>query len=116
MAKLMMVSWLDIKGNFRTINLSPGTLYEIVFEVKKFEGDYPSDFDFDLVINPQHSKALTRTESLEGKPLEEWFELVVGEFRMSPEYVGNMEFGMERHDWHWKSGLAVKCAIIRPKK
>ncbi|KAI8535923.1 hypothetical protein RHMOL_Rhmol10G0213300 [Rhododendron molle] len=112
-AKLVAVSWLDIKGYIRTINLSPGTLYEIVFEVKKYD---QSNSNFDLVIKPQHSKALTRTESLEGKPLEEWFELVVGEFRMSPDYVGNMEFGVEQHDGGWKSGLVVKCAIIRPKK
>ncbi|KAE9449769.1 hypothetical protein C3L33_18333, partial [Rhododendron williamsianum] len=115
-AKLVKVSWFNIKGNFRTINLSPGTLYEIVFEVKKFVGQFNSDFNFDLIIKPQHSKALTHTESLEGKPLEKWFELVVGEFRMSPEYVGNMEFGVKKHDIYWKSGVVVKCAIIRPKK
>lgn len=117
MAKLSGVCWIDIKGNIRTINLSPGTLYEIVFEVKKFDGSWMnSDFSFDLVIRPQHSKALTRTESFEGKPLGDWFELRVGEFRMSPEYVGNMEFGLEQHDGSWKTGLIVKRAIIRPKE
>ncbi|XP_058186316.1 protein PHLOEM PROTEIN 2-LIKE A2-like [Rhododendron vialii] len=115
-AKLLAVCWIDIKGYVRIINLSPGTVYEIVFEVKKFDGRMNSDFSFDLVIKPQHSKALTRTESFEGKPLEKWFELLVGEFMMSPEYVGNMEFGLEQHDGSWKSGLVVKCAIIRPKE
>ncbi|XP_058186308.1 lectin-like isoform X2 [Rhododendron vialii] len=115
-AKLSAVCWIDIKGYIRTINLSPGTLYEIVFEVKKFVGWANSNFSFDLVIKPQHSKALTRTESFERKLLDDWFELRVGEFWMSPEYVGNMEFGLEQHDGSWKSGLVVKCAIIRPKE
>ncbi|KAG5531138.1 hypothetical protein RHGRI_025930 [Rhododendron griersonianum] len=116
-AKLLLVYWLDIKGNIQTIDLSPATLYEIVFVVKLIAGH--SMTSLNLIIYPQYSKALARSESLQGKPLESWFEILVGEFMMSREYAGNMDFGLEQHGEHGreaKNGLVVKCAIVRPKK
>lgn len=115
--ELLRVWWLEISGNIQTIDLSPGTLYEIVFIVKKIAGytDHVSNFSLKLTINFQHSKSLSRSESLKGKPLENWFEVQVGEFIMSPQYVGNMEFCLQNFT-DLKSGLVVKCAIIRPKK
>ncbi|XP_058182125.1 protein PHLOEM PROTEIN 2-LIKE A1-like [Rhododendron vialii] len=114
-AKLLLVYWLDIKGSIQTIDLSPATLYEIVFLVKLIDGH--SMTSLKLVIIPQYSKTLTRSESLQGKPLESWFEILVGEFMMSREYSGNMNFGLEQqHVGEAKNGLVVKCAIVRPKK
>ncbi|CAL5334298.1 unnamed protein product [Camellia sinensis] len=97
--ELKKVGWLDIRGKFdRTIDLSPGTIYEIVFVVRMIDDGKTQ-----------------RNESLEGKPVEEWFEILVGEFIMSLENVGSVEFSMDEHGAPWKSGLIVKCAIIRPK-
>ncbi|KAF7130087.1 hypothetical protein RHSIM_Rhsim10G0142600 [Rhododendron simsii] len=112
-AEVLEVCWLEVGGAIRTINLSPGTLYEIVFVLMKFESDIK--FNLDLTIKPQHSKALMRSESLEERPLEEWFEVLVGEFMFTTQYVGSLEFSLGQHDWQWKCGLVVKCAIIRPK-
>ncbi|XP_058186317.1 lectin-like [Rhododendron vialii] len=113
-AELLKICWLEIGGAIRTINLSPGTLYEIVFILMKRNND--SQFNLDLTIKPQHSKALKRSESLEDKPLNNWFEVLVGEFMLSAQYVGYMEFSLGQYDGDWKHGLVVKCAIIRPKK
>ncbi|XP_058186309.1 protein PHLOEM PROTEIN 2-LIKE A1-like [Rhododendron vialii] len=113
-AELLKICWLEIGGAIRTINLSPGTLYEIVFILMKRNND--SQFNLDLTIKPQHSKALKRSESLEDKPLNNWCEVLVGEFVLSAQYVGYMEFSLGQYDGDWKHGLVVKCAIIRPKK
>lgn len=117
-AELLEVWWLDVNGKIRTIDLSPGTLYEIVFIVKKMPGyaDNESNFSLNLIINFQYSKSLSRSESLEGKPLENWFEIQVGEFVMLPQYVGDMVFFLQQHHGDCKRGLIVKCAIVRPKK
>ncbi|KAI8016443.1 Protein PHLOEM PROTEIN 2-LIKE A1 [Camellia lanceoleosa] len=119
-AELREVCWLDIRGKFdRTIDLSPGAMYEIVFVVRMIDDDvyytHISNCTVTLVMILPRSRT-QRNESLEGKPVEEWFEILVGEFIMSPENVGSVEFSMEEHGTNWKRGLIVKCAIIRPKK
>ncbi|KAF7129373.1 hypothetical protein RHSIM_Rhsim10G0142900 [Rhododendron simsii] len=57
-----------------------------------------SQFNLDLTIKPQLSKALKRSESLEDKPLNNWFEVLVGEFVLSAQYVGYMEFSLGQYD------------------
>ena len=98
-----------------TVNLSPGTLYEIIFVVKVKEGSNISNFPLHLIIGPQHLERITRHHSLEEDALGNWIEIQVGEFKMSPEMVGNLNFSLEEGTPEWKHGLLVKCAIIRPK-
>ncbi|GMP49578.1 hypothetical protein CsSME_00016515 [Camellia sinensis var. sinensis] len=81
------------------IDLSPGIVYEIVFVVRMIKYQ---DFSLKLTIILPNSK--------------NWFDIQLGEFKMSPENVRTMEFSLEDHVELWKSGLIVKCAIIRPKK
>ncbi|KAL7264615.1 hypothetical protein ACSBR1_002554 [Camellia fascicularis] len=93
-------------------------MYEIVFVARMIGGDeyytHISNYTATLVLILPGSKT-QRNESLKGKRVEEWFEILVGEFIMSLENVGSVEFSMEEHG-DWKSGLIVKCAIIRPKE
>ncbi|GMP49572.1 hypothetical protein CsSME_00016510 [Camellia sinensis var. sinensis] len=113
-AELLQVCWLDIRGQFNgAIDLSPGIVYEIVFVVRMIKHQ---DFSLKLTIVLPNSKKLTCNESLNENPLGSWFDIQLGEFKMSPENVGTMEFSLEDHAELWKSGLIVKCAIIRPKK
>ncbi|CAL5334347.1 unnamed protein product [Camellia sinensis] len=113
-AELLQVCWLDVRGQFNgAIDLSSGIVYEIVFVVRMIKYE---DFSLKLTIILPNSKKLTRNESLNEKPLGSWFDIQLGEFKMSPENVGTMEFSLEDHTELWKSGLIVKCAIIRPKK
>ncbi|KAL7247617.1 hypothetical protein ACSBR2_002516 [Camellia fascicularis] len=113
-AELLQVCWLDVRGQFNgAIDLSPGIVYEIVFVVRMIKYQ---DFSLKLTIILPNSKKLARNESLNEKPLGSWFDIQLGEFKMSPENVGTMEFSLEDHTELWKCGLIVKCAIIRPKK
>ena len=68
-----------------------------------------------LGINLPSLKSLTRNESLNEKPIEEWFGIQAGEFLMSTENVGEITFTLGEYSSYWKKGLVVKCAIIRPK-
>ena len=113
MAELLEVCWLDIQGKIQTMNLSLRTVYEVVFVVK-IKDEYQRNSVTLTIILP-HSKTLTRLENLSKKPSGNWIEIQVGEFEMSPENVGEMTFKLEEHSTDWKSGLLVKCAIIRPK-
>ncbi|KAM3691898.1 hypothetical protein ACJW31_08G046500 [Castanea mollissima] len=114
-AELLKVCWLKITGMIWTVNLSPGTLYEIIFVVKVKEGGNVSNFSLNLSIIPHHLERIIRHHSLEEDALGNWIEIQVGEFKMSPEMVGNMIFHLEEATPEWKHGLLVKCAIIRPK-
>ncbi|GMP49543.1 hypothetical protein CsSME_00016488 [Camellia sinensis var. sinensis] len=91
------------------IDLSPGIVYEIVFVVRMIKYQ---DFSLKLTIVLPNSKKQTRNESLNENPLGSWFDIQLGEFKMSPENVRTMEFSLEDHVELWKSGLIVKCAII----
>lgn len=115
MVELRKICWLEISGSIWTVNLSPGTLYEIVFVVMIKRGSNISNFSLQLGINPPHSKSITHDVSLRLKPSNQWIEIQVGEFLMSPQMVGHMRFYLKETSPPWKRGLLVKCAVIRPK-
>lgn len=122
MVELKAICWLEISGSIWTVNLSPGTLYEIVFVVmiKGASIDisnirHISEFSLQLGINPPHSKSITHDVSLREKPSDQWIEIQVGEFLMSPQMVGHTRFYLKENSPPWKCGLLVKCAVIRPK-
>ncbi|GMY35119.1 protein phloem protein 2-like a1 [Fagus crenata] len=117
-AKLVDVCWLEIQGTFRTIDLSLGTVYEVVFIVKMLKhnswfGEENNSVTLTIIL--PRSKSLTRNEKLNKKPCEEWIEIQVGEFIISPENVGDITFKLDDRSSRWKTGLVLKCAIIRPK-
>lgn len=116
MAELLGVCWLNIEGKIRTIDLSPGTEYEVVFVVKMNGYQKTWKNSVTLMIILPSSKSLTRSENLSGKPVGIWIDVKVGEFRMTPENVGEITFKMGEYSSEWKGGLVLKCAIIRPKK
>ncbi|GMP49529.1 hypothetical protein CsSME_00016475 [Camellia sinensis var. sinensis] len=122
-AELLDVCWLEVRGKIDTIDLSPGALYEIVFILKVYENpnddiekNHISNYTLTLTIIPPRVKRLSRQAILKENPVGNWFEIVVGEFIMSPENIGIMEFSIEEYTPTWKNGLTINCAIIRPKK
>lgn len=115
MVELLAICWLEIGGSIWTVNLSPRTLYEIVFVVKIKGDNNISNFSLQLGINPPHSKSITHDVSLREKPFDQWIEIQVGEFLMSPQMVGHAGFYLKETSPPWKHGLLVKCAVIRPK-
>jgi len=116
MAELLGVCWLNIEGKIRTIDLSPGTEYEVVFVVKMngYKKTWKNSVTLTIIL--PSSKSLTRSENLSGKPIGIWIDVKVGEFKMTPENVGEITFKMGEYSSEWKGGLVLKCAIIRPKK
>ncbi|KAF5954119.1 hypothetical protein HYC85_006975 [Camellia sinensis] len=79
------VCWLDVRGQVNgAIDLSPGIVYEIVFVVRMIKYQ---DFSLKLTIILPNSKKRTRNESLNEKPLGSWFDIQLGEFKMSPEML-----------------------------
>lgn len=104
-----------MQGKIQTIDLSPGTEYEVVFVVKITGEGNIRRFSMTLEIILPSKKSLTRNESLNEKPIEKWFWIQAGEFLMSPENVGEITFKLGEYSSYWKRGLVVKCAIIRPK-
>nr|XP_023919331.1 uncharacterized protein PHLOEM PROTEIN 2-LIKE A4-like isoform X2 [Quercus suber] len=113
MAELLGVCWLNIEGKIRTIDLSPGTEYEVVFVVK-MNDTWKNSVTLTIIL--PSSKILTRSENLSGEEGGNWIDVKVGEFRMTPENVGEITFKMGEYSSEWKGGLVLKCAIIRPKK
>lgn len=113
-AELVHISWLEIKGTIWTVDLSPETLYEIVFVVKIIGGNI-SQFSVKLTMTYPNNESKKHHESLEEKPFDEWIEIWVGDFIMLPETVGHLNFSLDATDQMYKDGLVVKCAIIRPK-
>ena len=116
-AELEDVYYLEISGRIWTVDLSPGTLYEVVFVIKIKEYNNISNILLKLTVVPPDVRFVQqRYEKINEKPLEKWIEIVVGEFVMSPQNVGNVTFLLEGAETRsWKSGLLVKCAILRPK-
>lgn len=114
--ELLAICWLEISGSIWTVNLSPRTLYEIVFVIMiKKEDSNISNFSLQLGINPPHSEPITHHVSLKEKPSDQWIEIQVGEFLMSPQMVGHTKFYLKETSPPWKRGLFLKCAVIRPK-
>ena len=116
-AELIQVWRLQISGKIWTVDLSPGTLYEVVLVIKIKEDSNTSNFSLKFTLVPPNVRCVQqRLEKIDKKPLEKWIEIVVGEFEMSPENVGNVTFRLEGSEMgSYKKGLLVKCAILRPK-
>ena len=97
-----------------------GIVYEVVFIVKmKDNKDQCNIWNHSVTLNIilPHSKTLTRPENLSDKCSEEWILIQMDEFKMSAQNVGERWHSNWRINFspHWKSGLVVNCAQIRPK-
>ncbi|KAM1032516.1 hypothetical protein ACFX2I_036093 [Malus domestica] len=115
-AELLNVCWLEVHGKFETANLSPGTLYEVVFVVKLNAADYGWEDPINFRLTLPDGTRQCRKVNLMQTPRGQWVEIPVGEFRASPEKSGDMEFSMYEYDGgKWKKGLVIKGVVIRPK-
>lgn len=114
-AELLDVCWLEVHGKFDTTKLSPGILYEVTFVVMLKDPAYgwevPVNFRLILPNGIKHE----HKENLVTKPRAQWIEIPVGEFKTSPENVGEIEVSMYEYGGKWKRGLVIKGIAIRPK-
>ncbi|KAF9587445.1 hypothetical protein IFM89_002626 [Coptis chinensis] len=116
-AELLNVCWLEVHGKFSTSNLSPNTMYEVLFLVKLIDPAYGWEVPVNLRLMLPNGETKEHKESLLTKPRAQWIELQVGEFYTSPDKLGDMEISMfEYEGGTWKKGLVIKGVVIRPKK
>ncbi|XP_030538922.1 uncharacterized protein PHLOEM PROTEIN 2-LIKE A4-like isoform X1 [Rhodamnia argentea] len=115
MAELREVSWLQISGKFKTIQLSPKTTYEVAFVVKRIANSRGWYLPVNLNLTLPDKTTQGRMENLEKTPEGEWKHILVGTFVTTPENVGEISFSFSETGGHWKSGLLIKGVALRPK-
>ncbi len=115
-AELLNVCWLEVHGKFETTKLSPGTLYEVAFEIMLKDPAYGWEVPVNVrLILPDGNKQ-EHKENLMKKPRGQWIEIPVGEFVTSQEKTGEIEFSIYEYEGGmWKRGLLIKGVAIRPK-
>ncbi|XWS58621.1 hypothetical protein CRYUN_Cryun08bG0050400 [Craigia yunnanensis] len=118
-AKLSHVCWLNVRGKFKISDLSPRTLYEVVYEVKLTKGASGWELPINLRLSLTNGRAQERQFSLLQKPRRQWMELNVGNFctEENGETGETREvcFDLYEHGGHWKTGLVIRGAISRSK-
>jgi hypothetical protein len=115
-ARLIHVCWLDVRGKLTMSELSPGVVYEIVYVVKLTKEASGWELPIVLKLSLPDGRVRERQVSLMEKPRKQWIELNVGNFESKDGESGEVGFDLFEHGDHWKSGLIVKGAILRPKK
>lgn len=115
-AKLSHVCWLDVRGKFKISELSKEVEYEAVYVVKLTKGANGWELPVRLKLSLPGGKVQERRVSLLEKPRGEWLELSVGNFFTRENIIdGEVCFDLYEHGGHWKSGLVIKGAILRPR-
>ncbi|CAA0832234.1 Protein PHLOEM PROTEIN 2-LIKE A1 [Striga hermonthica] len=115
-AELLDVCWLELHGKFELSNLSPETIYEIVFVLKLKDPAYGWELPVNVRLTLPDGSKQEHKENLLEKPRGKWLEITAGEFRSSPEKLGEIEFSIYEYEGGiWKRGLLVKGVSIRPK-
>jgi hypothetical protein len=115
-AKLSHVCWLDVRGNLDISDLSTEVVYEIVYVVKLTEGASGWELPIQLILAHPDGRLQVRKVSLLEKPRRQWIELNVGNFQRKKGELGEVGFRICEHGGHWKRGLIIKGAVIRPKQ
>ncbi|BBN70133.1 phloem protein 2-A1 [Prunus dulcis] len=117
-AELLNVCWLEVRGKLATTDLSPGTLYEVVFVVKmKTEADgwdAPVNFKFTPPDGAVTRNTTFKLMEILKDSKDEWKDIPFGEFK-APENPRNIEFSLYEYSRIWKSGLVIKGVAVRPK-
>ncbi|KAL0442338.1 UNVERIFIED_CONTAM: protein PHLOEM PROTEIN 2-LIKE A1 [Sesamum latifolium] len=115
-AELLNVCWLEVHGRFEIANLSPGTMYEIVFVLKLKDTAYGLEVPVNLRLTLPDGSRQEHKENLKEKPRGQWIEIPAGEFNTSDKKIGEIEFSLYEYEGgKWKRGLLIKGASIRPK-
>ncbi|KAK3188960.1 hypothetical protein Dsin_028521 [Dipteronia sinensis] len=116
-AELKNVCWLEIHANFDTTNLTPGALYQVAFVIKMGESCYGWDHPVNVRLRLPNGTVKQHKQNFRLKPKNEWINIPVDEFTLTPQNTGEIEISMEEYKGgNWKSGLHIKAVTIQPKK
>ncbi|XVF56732.1 hypothetical protein PTKIN_Ptkin06aG0143900 [Pterospermum kingtungense] len=118
-ARLRTVCWLDLSGKLKISDLSPGTVYEVAFVVMLTKGASGWELPIKLNLSLPGGKVQERQVSLLQKPRGQWMELSLCHFCTTGENGETKEaeqvcFRLYEIGGHWKNGLVIKGAILRP--
>ncbi|XP_038893816.1 lectin-like [Benincasa hispida] len=119
-AELIRVSWFDVRGKIKAYFLSPGITYEIYYDL--FLRSSASGWNEAVVFSIKLPNGFTiaKSEVLQNKPREQWFQIKIGEFKVDDKYgcnsVEEYEYSMLNHGGHWKTGLIVRGVGIQAKQ
>ncbi|KAL9689226.1 hypothetical protein QQ045_033660 [Rhodiola kirilowii] len=113
--KLKSVCWLDVRGKFKISLLSPGIEYEIFYVVKVKRGGSGWELPITLALSIPKKMDQARKLSLLDQPRGEWIELSVGRFTADANDSEEINFDLYEYGGHWKDGLVIHSAIIRPR-
>ncbi|KAK3198274.1 hypothetical protein Dsin_021689 [Dipteronia sinensis] len=114
-AKLLAVCWLDVRGKFKISDLSPGIVYELVYDVKLTKGASGWELPVTLRLSLPSGEVRDRQVSLLEKTRGKWIELNVGNSLTQSGETREVCFDIYQHEGHWKTGLIIRGAILRPK-
>ncbi|KFK32072.1 hypothetical protein AALP_AA6G195800 [Arabis alpina] len=111
--KMRVCYYLDVRGSFGTGNLTPGTMYEVVFVVKI--EDTMSIWDRPAIVELMVPEKALQERELQFVDLEKnkWVEIQAGVFDARP-HKAVTAFTLYQFDNNKKTGLVVKGAIVRP--
>ncbi|KAK3410684.1 hypothetical protein EUGRSUZ_J02620 [Eucalyptus grandis] len=113
MAKVVKTRWLEVRGSFWTMNLSPNVRYKVAFQLKMATSS--SSMRGQTVNLKLSLPDGTYQEGQANLPSshDSWEELEVGQFTMTAQNVGKMEFAMEQLFGRWRDGLIIKSVQIK---
>ncbi|KAK9724098.1 hypothetical protein RND81_05G048000 [Saponaria officinalis] len=106
------VNFAELIGKLNYDNLSPETRYEVVYEVKLEEAGSGFEMQTDCRLTLPDGGFKKRGGHLDEKPINEWTQVVIGEFETSLQNCGHIEFSMS---FEWP-GLIIKGVTIHPKE
>ncbi|KAK3425904.1 hypothetical protein EUGRSUZ_F02464 [Eucalyptus grandis] len=115
-AELRSVCSLEIGGKFRTIVLSPKTSYEVSLLASMTESSQGWGVPVNINITLPDKLSLGHMESLQHMPRGRWTNILMGEFEMLSENIGELTFHISECSNNWKQGLVVKGVAFQPKK
>lgn len=116
-ADLNQVCWLEATG---TLELAKPQTYEIIYHIKFKDDAFGWNgvpVTFRLVTPEGQRKEISRVMESDSKRRSKgWREIHGGEFSLSTQTGGKVEFGMyEIESQKWKGGMLLAGVTIRPK-
>jgi hypothetical protein len=103
-----------VRGSLDISELSPEVVYEIVYVFMLTEAASGWELPIQLILALPDGRVQASQVSLLEKPRGQWMELNVGNFQRKNGELGEVSFIIREHGGHWKQGLVIKGALIRP--
>lgn len=104
-----------MRGKLNVSELTPEAEYEIVYVVKLSKSAFGWELPITLRLTLPNGTVRHRLVSLLNKPKGEILELNVGHFTVERGDTREVCFDLYEHGGHWKKGLILHGAVIRPK-